>query len=197
MNLSLEQGKKLVKLARDSINAYFSNKEIKAEEFTEKRGVFVTIHSYPINQLRGCIGFPEPFLPLGEAVIKSARAAAFSDPRFFPLEKEELNSVIFEVSVLTKPELIKVKKPEECLKKIKIGRDGLIAESENFKGLLLTIVAVDQKWGVEEFLNQTCIKAGLAPETWKKPDCKIYSFQTQVFREKAPNGEIEEVKLVS
>jgi len=197
MNLSLEQGKKLVKLARDSVSTYFSNKEIKAEEFSEKRGVFVTIHSYPSKQLRGCIGFPEPFLPLGEAIIKSARAAAFSDPRFFPLEKKELNGIIFEISVLTKPELIKVKKSAEYLKKVKIGRDGLIAEANNLKGLLLAIVPVDQKWSVEEFLNQTCSKAGLTPETWKKQDCKIYSFQTQVFREKTPNGEIEEIKLIS
>lgn len=190
MKLSLEQGKKLVKLARDSISTYFSNKEIKTEEFTEKRGAFVTIHSYQSKQLRGCIGFPEPFLPLGETIIKSARAAAFSDPRFFPLEKRELDNIIFEVSVLTKPELIKVKKPAEYSKKIKIGRDGLIAEYKGIKGLLLP--QVFKKESVEQALSMTCQKAGLPYDIWRDLDCKIYKFEAQIFSEESPNGKIKE-----
>lgn len=190
MKLSSEQGKKLVKLARDSVSTYFSNKEIKAEEFSEKRGVFVTIHSHPGKQLRGCIGFPEAFLPLGEAVIKAARAAAFSDPRFFPLEKKELNNIILEVSVLTKPELIKVKKPEEYFKKIKIGRDGLVVEYRSIKGLLLP--QVFKKETVEQALSMTCQKAGLPFDTWKNLDCKIYKFEAQIFSEESPNGKIKE-----
>jgi len=187
--LFLEEGKKLVKLARDSIKTYFENKEIKSES-SEKRGVFVTIHTHSSHQLRGCIGFPEPVLPLKEAIIKASRASAFSDPRFLPLKKEELDKVIIEVSILTLPELIKVKKPEEYLGQIKIGRDGLIAEVENFRGLLLPQVAVEQKWGVEEFLNQVCLKAGLLENTWKQGECKIHSFRSQIFLEKEPNGEI-------
>ncbi len=189
--LSLEESKKLVKLARNTIKAYFEDKEIKPEP-SEKRGVFVTIHTYPSHQLRGCIGFPEPVLPLEEAIIQAAKAAAFSDPRFIPLKEEELNKVIFEVSVLTLPELVKIKKPEEYLEKIKVGRDGLIIEVENFKGLLLPQVAIEQKWGVEEFLGNVCLKAGLLEDTWKQGECKIYSFMAQVFLEKEPNGEIIE-----
>ncbi|MAG50347.1 AMMECR1 domain-containing protein [archaeon] len=188
---SLEEGKKLVKLARDTIKFSFENKEIKLEN-SEKRGVFVTIHTHKDHQLRGCIGFPEPVLPLNEAIIQAAKSSAFSDPRFLPLRKEELDNVIIEVSILTLPELVKVEKSEEYLEKIKIGRDGLIAGVENFRGLLLPQVPVEQKWGVEEFLNQVCLKAGLLEDTWKQDNCKLYSFRSQVFLEKEPNGEIIE-----
>ncbi len=188
---SLEEGKKLVKLARDTIKSSFENKEIKLEE-SEKRGVFVTIHTHKDHQLRGCIGFPEPILPLNEAIIQASKSSAFSDPRFLPLRKEELDKVIIEVSILTLPELVKVEKPEEYLEKIKVSRDGLIAEVENFRGLLLPQVPVEQKWNVEEFLNQVCLKAGLLEDTWKQDSCKLYSFRSQVFLEKEPNGEIIE-----
>ena len=129
MVLSQQDGKELIKLARSSINAYFSNAESKVSDkiknkFNAKQGVFVTLTID--GELRGCIGFPEPILALYEAVIESARSAAFSDPRFSPLVKEELDKVHIEISVLSVPELIKVKKPEDYLKKIKIGSDGLI-----------------------------------------------------------------------
>ena len=125
--MNLEQGKVLVKFARNSIASYFENKNIKMlDDFSDAQGVFVTLHSYPDKQLRGCIGFPEPIFALKEAIFSAARAAAFSDPRFRPLEKNELNKVIVEISVLTKPELIK----GDYLKNIKIGEDGLIVRSE-------------------------------------------------------------------
>ncbi len=121
--MNLEQGKKLIKLARDSISAHFSNKEIDIskelkEEFGEERGVFVTLHKS--SQLRGCIGFPEPVYPLWKAVVQAAMSAAFGDPRFKPLSKQEHNDkeLTVEISVLTVPTLVKVKKAEEYLKKI-------------------------------------------------------------------------------
>lgn len=192
MNFTLEQGKKLVKLARNSVEFYFLKKEISSKEFPEKRGVFVTLQTYPYNQLRGCIGFPEPIFPLGEAIIKAARAAAFSDPRFLPLKEEELNSIIFEVSVLTLPDLIKVKKSEEYFKKIEIGKDGLSVECEGIKALLLPQVFQRGKTTVEQALEMLMQKAGLVMETWKEKNCKIYKFQAQIFSEEKPNGKIVE-----
>ncbi len=191
--MDLAQGEKLVKLARQSVSSYFSKQEIEPlEEFKEKLGVFVTILTKK-NELRGCIGYPEAIYPLGEAVIKAAKHAAFSDPRFTPIKQEELNEIMFEVSILTKPELIEVKDPKEYLEKIEISKHGLIIEAEPFKGLLLPQVAVEHKWNVEQFLNYTCLKANLLEETWKEGSCKIYRFQTEIFREKTPNDEVVKV----
>jgi hypothetical protein len=187
--MNLEDGKSLVKLARSCL---FFNK-FNIPNIIEKRGVFVTIHTVDGN-LRGCIGFIETKLPLNKAVIEAARYAAFSDPRFRPVHEKELDEILFEISILTKPKLIKVKSYEEYLKKIKIGRDGLIAQADKYKGLLLPQVASENKFSIQEFLNQTCLKAGLLPETWQQKSCKIYSFQTQIFKEKEPNGEIIEKK---
>ncbi len=181
--ISKPQQKKLLSLARKSIETAFENKSPKAEGdfLNEKRGVFVTLKIN--NQLRGCIGFPEPVLPLGEAIIESARQAAFNDPRFPELDKSELKHVKIEMSVLTKPEEVKAKTPLERAKKIKVGEDGLIVRRGIFSGLLLPQVASEYKWNEEEFLNQTCIKAGLPFDAWKQPDTKVYKFQAEVFGE--------------
>ena len=187
--MNLEDGKSLVKLARHCL---FSNK-FNIPKITEKRGVFVTINTVDGN-LRGCIGFIETDLPLNQSVIKAAKYAAFSDPRFRPVHEKELDELLFEVSILTKPKLVKVKSCKEYLKKIKIGRDGLIAQADNYKGLLLPQVASEYKWCAKEFLNQTCIKAGLLPETWLQKSCKIYSFQAQIFKELTSNDTIIEEK---
>lgn len=193
--LSIAQGKKLVQAARKTVTYKFEKKNYELKEFEERSGVFVTIHSYPGNELKGCIGYPEPVMQLNTALVRAATAAAFSDPRFMPLQKDELNKIIFEVSVLTKPELIKIKKYEDYKKEIKIGRDGLIAEQGYFRGLLLPQVAVEWKWDVEQFLNYTCEKAGLPQDSWKNIEItRIYKFQSQIFREKKPNGEIIETK---
>lgn len=191
--MNLDQGEKLVKLARQSVVSSFSKQEIKPiEGFEKKQGVFVTLLTLK-HDLRGCIGFPEPIYPLGQGIIKAARYAAFSDPRFLPLKQEELNEILFEVSILTKPELIKVKSPDEYLKKIEIGKDGLIVEEGSFRGLLLPNVALGYKWTVEEFLNHTCLKANLLEETWREGSCKIYKFQTEIFKEETPNGRVVKI----
>ena len=187
-------GIELVKLARQTVVDYFKNREleIKKTKFKQNRGVFASIHTHPDHKLRGCIGYPYPTLPLGEALQRAAIAAAFQDTRFLPLSKDELKDVIFEVSILTEPNLIKVKKPEEYLKKIEIGKDGLIMECNLHKGLLLPQVPLqfEPKWDVETFLEHTCMKSGLPPDMWLDPRIKIYKFQCQIFKEKTSSGEI-------
>jgi len=118
------------------------------------------------KELRGCIGYPYPTNPLVEAVIDAAISAATRDPRFCPLEKKDVDKVVFEVSVLTPPEHVKTEKPEEYLKEIKVGEHGLIIEKGPYKGLLLPQVPVEWGWCEEEFLCQCCIKAGLPPDSW-------------------------------
>ena len=187
--LTSKQGEKLIEIARKAIISSFENKDFHEydlkldEKLKEKRGVFVSLHLN--NDLRGCIGFPQPIMPLYKAVIEAARAAAFEDPRFLPLRKEELEELEIEVSVLTKPELIKpIHGVEEISKNIELGKDGLIIEYSGYSGLLLPQVATEQKWDAGHFLEQTCVKAGVSPKTWTNKSCKIYKFQAQIFSEK-------------
>ena len=117
------------------------------------------------------------------------------DPRFLPLVEGELDKIIIEVTVLTKPELIEVNRPKEYLSAIEIGRDGLIVEQGFYKGLLLPQVPVEQGWGKEEFLSNTCMKAGLLTDAWFDDQTKIYKFSGQIFTEIEPKGKIEEKNL--
>ena len=190
--LSKSDGKELVKLARKTIEDYFKNKKLKIKEskFKEKRGVFVSIHTFPDHELRGCIGYPYPILILGEAVQKASISAALQDPRFPPLTQDELKRVVFEVSILTVPSIIKVEEPKDYLKKILIGKDGLIIEHGVYKGLLLPQVPKQYGRDVETFLEHLCMKAGLMVDMWLDPKTKIYKFQTQIFAEREPNGEV-------
>src|SRR3989338_6823965 len=101
--LTLGQGKRLINLAREAISSHFDKKKLNVdraikEGFSSNMGAFVTLNKG--KELRGCIGFPEPIYPLYDAVIKAATGAAFSDPRFMQLEKEELDKIAVEVSVL-------------------------------------------------------------------------------------------------
>ena len=192
--LSPEQGEKLVKLARQAISFHVSKKKLKIEEdikreFPRLSGAFVTLEKEGI--LRGCIGVVNAVYPLYQAVADSAVSAAFSDPRFPHLDREELDKITISVSALTNPGAIIVRNPEDYVKHIQIGRDGLLIKGVFNSGLLLPIVAVEQNWDALTFLEQTCLKAGLPADTWRDFNaCRVYKFQTEVFSEKSPNGEV-------
>ncbi|MEM5829833.1 MAG: TIGR00296 family protein [Candidatus Aenigmatarchaeota archaeon] len=190
--LSLDQGRELVKIARKAVETRKVDKNF-SKDFKIKKGVFVTIETYPEKELRGCIGFPYPTFPLGEAVQKAAISAAFEDPRFEPLEREELSRVIFEVSILTEPELIEVKNPKEYFEKIEAGKDGLILQNGPFTGLFLPQVW-DHFKTKQEFLENLCFKAGLTPDYIYDKRTKIFKFKVQIFAEEKPNGKIVEIK---
>jgi uncharacterized protein len=199
MALTASQGQDIVSYARAVIEGHFTGKKpapppsLKAL-FADKGGVFVTLHTAG-GDLRGCIGYPEPTLALGNATEHAALCAAFEDPRFPPVEAGELECLIVEVSVLSKPEQVKVPDPREYPKKILVGRDGLIAEMGWARGLLLPQVPVECGWGPEEFLMQTCHKAGLPPTAWMERGFKLYSFGAQVFKEDGPRGRVAEQRL--
>ena len=196
--LNLDEGKKAVIFARNVIEEYVKNSKIPITSlngpFIENQGAFVTIHTYPNHDLRGCIGIPLPVMSLNNAIVEGAKSAT-RDPRFPPLEENELSNIIIEVTILTKPEKINVDEPQEYIKEIEIGRDGLIVEQGFFKGLLLPQVPVEQGWDIEDFLSHTCMKAGLTPDAWYDKNTKILKFSGQVFTELSPRGDIEEKKL--
>jgi uncharacterized protein len=201
--LSNEEGKFLIQLARNTAKTFLeTGKTLKPPENTPKKlfencGVFVTINSLKRKKkaLRGCIGYPYPTHPLVQAVIDNAIHAATQDPRFEPIEKDELDQMIFEVSVLTPPEPVTVAKPEEYVKQIKVGEHGLIVEKGFSKGLLLPQVPVEWGWCEEEFLCQCCVKAGLPPDSWLTKGAKVYRFSAIVFEEETPCGEVKRKSL--
>jgi len=192
--LSDSDGVVLVKTARKAVTEFLSNgnrmkleSELE-EKFSFNSGVFVTLNNP--DGLRGCIGFPMPEKKLSHAIIEGAIAAATEDPRFPSVKTNELNDIVFEVTVLTPPVEIDVSDPMEYLEKIKVGRDGLIIRHSFSSGLLLPQVPVEYGWDVEEFLQHTCEKAGLERDTWKNEDVKIEKFEGVIFKEETPNGAI-------
>ena len=189
----------MVDIARKAVEEYLKTKkhmrvpETPSKNLLQPCGVFVTINRLENREkkLRGCIGYPYPTAPLVQAVIDSAINAATQDPRFRPVSQGELDKLVFEVSVLTPPQMVEVKKPKEYPAQIKVGEDGLIVERGMYKGLLLPQVPVEWEWDEEEFLCQCCVKAGLSPDYWLIEGTRIYKFQAIVFEEEKPRGEIK------
>ncbi|MGB6499799.1 MAG: TIGR00296 family protein [Thermoplasmata archaeon] len=159
-------------------------------QFDEPRGVFVTLRRHPSGALRGCIGYPLPRYPLGTAIERAAEAAATEDPRFPPVRAVDLLSLTVEVSVLTVPEPLRFTTPEEAVRAVRVGRDGLMVEGRGSSGLLLPQVAPEQGWDAQQLLDGTCEKAGLPPRAWRSPGLTIYRFQAEVFAETSPAGDI-------
>ncbi len=185
--LTEEEGKEGLKLARAAIEKYLSeNIKIKAGDedlpaiFEEKRGVFVTLNKY--GELRGCIGYPYPIFKLKDAIIDAAISAAVNDPRFPRVTKEELGDIVIELTILTTPQVLKVK-PKDLPQQIEIGRHGLIVKRGIYQGLLLPQVATEYNWSAEEFLCQTCWKAGLPQDAWLEKDTEVSTFEGQIFKE--------------
>jgi AmmeMemoRadiSam system protein A len=177
MKFSDADKKLLLQMARASIEAHLLDKPLPALEtvprsLCESRGAFVSLHRK--GQLRGCIGYLEAVKPLGQTVREMATAAAFHDPRFRPLGREELADLEVEISVLSPMRLIK--NPDE----IQVGTHGLYIVQGSCRGLLLPQVATEYKWDRLTFLQQTCCKAGLPPDAWNEPGAKIYLFTAEI-----------------
>lgn len=178
--LSPDNKKTLLKLARESIVSAFEDKNPPYPEkisgaLNEKLGAFVTLN---INdRLRGCIGTFRADQPLFKIVAQMARQAAFSDPRFPPVEKNELKQIDIEISVLTP--MKRIMDPMT----VEVGRDGLYMISGIRSGVLLPQVPVEYGWDKIKFLEQTCMKAGLHPGAWKEESTEIYTFQAEIFGE--------------
>ena len=184
--ISEENGQYLVEIAKEAVATYLERDrrivipEDCPDELKEELGVFVTINKK--KRLRGCIGYPEPVKSLIEATIDVAIAAAFDDPRFPKLTSDEYGDLDFEVTVLTLPELIEVASPKQYFDEIEIGRDGLIIQKGYARGLLLPQVAPENGFDTEEFLEHTCMKAGISADSWMDESCDVYKFQGQIFK---------------
>ncbi len=142
--------------------------------FAERCGVFVTLHVR--QRLQGCIGVIEPHEPLGEAIVRCAADAATEDPRFAPMRADQLGELGIEISLLSPIEPIV---PES----IEIGRHGLVVRLHAQRGLLLPQVAIEHRMTREQFLEETCRKAGLPREAWRDPEARLFAFTCEVFSE--------------
>jgi len=199
--LSDEDGAFLVKLARSAIASRIKGETTRMTGTAPdrlkdlRRGVFVTLNTYPELELRGCIGYPYPVKNFLDQVVDAAISAAFGDPRFMPLEEDELDRIVVEVSVLTVPEELSTRDRRLLPSMIEIGRDGLIIESRLGAGLLLPQVPVEYGWDAEEYLTNLCFKAGLPPTYWLTDQAVIKRFTAEVFAEKEPGGEVVRVDI--
>lgn len=178
LGLSEKEKKKLKEIARQSIEAAVLGKDLPevkniTAKLKEHYGVFVTLNKH--GNLRGCIGRIIGDQPLYISCQQMAQAAALEDPRFPKVSEKELSDLDIEISVLTPLERL------EDFKDIVIGRDGLIIRQGHYQGLLLPQVATEYSWSVEQFLEQTCHKAGLPGDAYKEKDTEIYKFSAEVF----------------
>jgi uncharacterized protein (TIGR00296 family) len=192
--LTQDEGKMAVHLARQALTNYIEKKRIIETEnlspvFEEKRGVFVTLHED--GDLRGCIGYPQPVMALGKAIVDSAINAGSCDPRFPCVRPGELGRIEVEVTILTRPKIYTAPK-KELPELVLVGRDGLIVTRGPYSGLLLPQVAPEWGFDSREFLSQTCVKAGLPADAWLDEDTQVQHFEAQIFAEVAPEREVFE-----
>jgi len=193
MSYADRDGELAVRIAREALEAYVVKRPKGTVQvpkaFEEKSGAFVTLNEHPSGLLRGCIGYPQPFFALVKSIEKGAEGAA-EDPRFPRLSPAELDRVTVEVSILTPPQLIEVKKPKDLTKYVILGVDGLSVAQGPYRGLLLPQVAVEYGWDAAEFLSEACMKAGLLADAWLDPATRVYKFQAEVFAEIQPRGPV-------
>jgi uncharacterized protein len=171
---SLEERRLLLQLAHQAIRASVEGRQILPDlppHLAEPRGVFTTL--YLRGQLHGCVGYVFPTAPLCRAVAETARAAAFHDPRFPPLQSDEAAGLTVSLSVLSRLASVR---PEQ----IEIGRHGLLVSLGGHRGLLLPQVAPEHSWDRQTFLEQTCRKAGLPPDAWER-GATIEAFTAEIF----------------
>jgi len=172
---SREERKLLLQLAHRSIESELAGRRLDltppSEHLAEQRGAFTTLHLH--GKLRGCIGYVIATAPLYRTVAETARAAAFQDPRFQPITENEVANLVIEISVLSPLAPIRAED-------VVVGRHGLLVAQGNHRGLLLPQVPVEWGWEREEFLAQTCRKAGLPPDAWRQ-GADLESFTAEVF----------------
>jgi len=177
----------ILSLAHRSIEHFFNSekileineKELPTDQLKEKRACFVTLTLE--GNLRGCIGHIEPIQQLYLDIIENAISAAFEDPRFNPLSKNEFKNVKLEVSVLTVPLKLNFFDSQDLLNKLRPKIDGVIIRRGHYGATYLPQVWEDLK-NKEEFLSSLCQKAGLPAEDWQKSGLEVMTYQAEVIK---------------
>ncbi len=176
-SLSEADRRALLQLARNAVVQAVSHGGLPEQipqdgVFAERRGAFVTLHVQ--RRLRGCIGVIEADQPLGDSIARCAASSALQDPRFPPLRTEDLAELQIEISLLSPLAPIP-------LEQVEIGRHGLLIARGTQRGLLLPQVAVEHHLNREQFFEETCRKAQLARDLWRKSGTQLFGFTCEVF----------------
>lgn len=176
----------LLQLSRQVLEYYFSTgnklivEEILDQELIEKRGTFVTLTMD--GQLRGCIGHIEPTQAVYQDVIDNTLSAALEDDRFLPLEKEELNNLKIEISILTEPKVLEYSSVNDLLEKIITFKHGVIIQKDKNRATYLPQVW-EEISNKEEFLTSLCKKAGLPIDEWQRENLEVWVYEVEAFGE--------------
>ena len=182
MEITLEEKKILLDIARTSIKSVFTGEKISEPDyekhpfFNSHAGAFVTLTK--AGSLRGCIGYIISDSPLFETVCEAAIHASQNDPRFPSVRQSEVKDLLIEISVLSEPF------PLNSYDEIEIGKHGLILEEKGRRGLLLPQVPIEHHMNREQYLNAICLKSGFSPGYWKTKQLKLNAFTATVFCEK-------------
>jgi AmmeMemoRadiSam system protein A len=178
-SLNAHEKNELLALARKSVeHAVREGKPYEpdassSELLNQERGAFVTLKKS--GELRGCIGYMSSRKPLTLTVRDTAAFAALRDPRFPPVSASELPQLEYEISVLSPLRRVL------DVREIKVGQHGLLMKDDTHEGVLLPQVPVEQKWGRQQFLEETCAKAGMRAGCWKDDNTDIFEFTAVVF----------------
>ena len=187
--LSADEKRKLIDIAWKSIRRAVcatgsdSSERLAAGDqaggaLSEPSGAFVTLRRNKV--LRGCLGWIVSEAPLAETVYEIAGRSATEDPRFPSVTEDELDEISVEISVLSPLKEI------SSIEEIKVGTHGLFIHAGMHRGLLLPQVAVEYNWDRNQFLEETCVKAGLPRDQWKHTETRIYIFSAEIIEQETP-----------
>lgn len=196
VRLSYEDGTRAVELAREAVESYVINGQREQpgsmrESFYTRTGVFVRLHSTRgRGSLRGCDGSYEGTDQLGHAIVDAAITAASSNSCGSEVEAAELSNLVISVCIVTGIEHV-----DDPLEKLVLGRHGVAVEGRGHYGWMYPTVPVEHDWSEVQYLDRTCQKAGLPPGAWEDDDIAVTLFDGQVFRERDPEGSVEELTV--
>lgn len=207
--MDLKHGRALVRLARQIVVTYLEegfigSVEGKKESYSEEiMGSFLTarvvedVNRGKTERVVMSVGCPLPLMSVRDIVVDSTTNMAIRIRAHSLLGTLEIENLIFEIDMLTPPRLVSVKKPDEYSGKIRVGKDGLMIEHGFLRALLLPKVPLEKGWDVQDFLSECCMRAGFPPDAWLYKNLDIYTFQSRIFKEVEPCGEIVELSMES
>jgi len=194
VSLTYEDGARAVELARESVELYVRNGQREQpgsmrDAFYQRTGAFVRLESTRgRGSLRGCAGGYEATERLGHVIVDAAIEAASGDSAGSEVSPPELSNIT--VSVCTVTDVVLTDDPAADLE---LGAHGVAVDAGTDSGWMYPTVPIQQSWTGEEYLTRTCRKAGLAPTAWQQEDVVVTLFEGEVFRERDPEGSVEQL----
>jgi len=204
--LTTEEATFLLKLARRIATEGISDETREEEKVAlpklrEKRGAFVCLREFDKSSKKVgrriiSSGYPLPVFPIVEGVKNASLNISIHILRSSSQEIPEfLEDAVLELAILTEPTKIIAEEPIRYPKEIEIGRDGLMVQRNFYTGVILPHVAIEKKWNAIEFLSECCMEAKLPADAWLEKETSVYKFQTHVYVESEPNGDVVKVEF--